>query len=85
MISNHEAGGRVPDDKIDLRGELCPINYVKTKLRLEDMKSGQVLEVLLDAGEPIQNVPRSLKNDGHQILGVKKVTGGAYRVLVRKG
>src|SRR5574340_715496 len=49
----------------DLRGVACPLNYVKTKLKLEMMDAGEKLEVWLDAGEPIKNVPMSLKNDGH--------------------
>lgn len=72
-----------PDNSIDLHGELCPINFVKTKLTLEDMESGQVLEVLLDDGEPIRNVPRSIKEEGHKIIDVKKL-GVGYRLLVRK-
>lgn len=53
---------------LDLRGVKCPINYVKTKLRLEMMDSGERLAVFLDDGEPIRNVPASLKNDGHTVL-----------------
>ncbi len=52
----------------DLRGVACPLNYVKTKLKLEMMDAGERLEVWLDAGEPIKNVPMSLRNDGHKIL-----------------
>lgn len=52
----------------DLRGVACPLNYVKTKLKLEMMEAGEQLEVWLDAGEPIKNVPMSLRNDGHKIL-----------------
>lgn len=52
----------------DLRGVACPMNYVKTKLKLEMMDEGEQLEVWLDAGDPIRNVPVSLKNDGHKVL-----------------
>jgi sulfite reductase (ferredoxin) len=47
---------------------MCPMNYVKTKLKLEMMEAGERLEVWLDAGDPIRNVPMSLRNDGHKIL-----------------
>ena len=57
-----------PDAKIDLRGTPCPINFVRTKLRLEQMAPGAVLEVWLDTGEPIEQVPDSLKMEGYQIL-----------------
>jgi len=57
---------------LDLRGVLCPINFVKTKLKLESLEDGQVLEVVLDSGEPIQNVPKSVKEEGHRIVEVKR-------------
>jgi sulfite reductase (ferredoxin) len=70
----------------DLRGVACPLNYVKTKLKLEMMDAGERLEVWLDAGEPIKNVPMSLKNDGHKILLQEALEAEAthYRVLVEK-
>ncbi len=57
-----------PDAQLDLRGTPCPINFVRTKLRLEQMPPGAVLEVWLDAGEPIEQVPDSLKMEGYEIL-----------------
>lgn len=70
----------------DLRGVACPLNYVKTKLKLEMMDVGEQLEVWLDAGEPIKNVPMSLKNDGHKVLLEEALEPAAahYRVLVEK-
>jgi sulfite reductase (ferredoxin) len=70
----------------DLRGVACPLNYVKTKLKLEMMEAGEQLEVWLDAGEPIKNVPMSLKNDGHKVLLQEVLESDAthYRVLVEK-
>ena len=68
---------------LDLKGTPCPINYVKAKLVLEDLQSGDILEMLLDEGEPINNVPKSLENDGHQLLKIEK-QDGFYRVVVRK-
>ena len=64
------------DEIIDLRGVLCPINFVKTKLKLEMMESGQVLEVTLDDGEPMRNVPRSIKEEGHKVIKVEKLMMG---------
>ncbi len=70
----------------DLRGVACPMNYVKTKLKLEMMEAGEQLEVWLDAGEPIKNVPQSLKNDGHKVLRQEALEPEAahFRVLVEK-
>lgn len=52
---------------LDLRGTRCPLNYVKTRLQLERMAVGQTLEVWLDHGEPEEQVPRSLRMDGHDV------------------
>ena len=70
----------------DLRGVACPMNYVKTKLKLEMMDAGEQLEVWLDAGEPIKNVPMSLKNDGHKVVLQEALEPEAehYRLLVEK-
>jgi TusA-related sulfurtransferase len=62
-----EAIRATPDDRLDLRGTPCPINFVKTKLRLQQMRPNTLLEVWLDAGEPIEQVPDSLAMDGYQI------------------
>ncbi|MBW4521150.1 MAG: sulfurtransferase TusA family protein [Scytolyngbya sp. HA4215-MV1] len=57
----------LPDGQLDLRGTPCPINFVRTKLRLEQMEPGSLLEVWLDAGEPIEQVPDSLAMEGYRI------------------
>ena len=71
---------------LDLRGVMCPLNYVKTKLRLEMMDDGDQLEVWLDAGDPIKNVPMSLRNDGHKVLAEDPLEAAAehFKVLVEK-
>jgi sulfite reductase (ferredoxin) len=68
---------------LDLKGTPCPINYVKTKLVLENLNTGDILEVLLDEGEPIENVPKSLQQDGHKVLKIEK-QDGFYKVIVKK-
>ena len=68
---------------VDLRGVCCPINFVKAKLALEEIEKGEILEIILDEGEPILNVPRSLKEEGHI---VKKVIqeDRYFRIYVEK-
>jgi TusA-related sulfurtransferase len=73
-----------PDAELDLRGVICPYNFVKTKLKLEAMEQGQILSVLLDDGDPIRNVPRSVSNEGHIILSQDRVEGSSYRILIRR-
>ncbi len=69
---------------LNLRGTPCPLNYVKTKIRMEEMSPGQIIEVILDDGEPIKNVPLSLKQDGQEILLTEKIDNNTWRILVRK-
>lgn len=56
-----------PDDRLDLRGIVCPINFVRTKLKLEQMPAGSLLEVWLDPGEPVEQVPDSLRLEGYNV------------------
>ncbi|MYF99884.1 nitrite/sulfite reductase [Candidatus Poribacteria bacterium] len=70
-------------DSLDLKGVACPFNYVQAKVRLETMDVGQLLEITIDDGEPIENVPKSLTNDGHEILDTKKI-GKHYRLTIKK-
>lgn len=71
-----------PNVQIDLRGTPCPLNFVRTKLRLEQMTPGQLLEVLLDGGEPIEQVPKSLEMAGYTIEQTLEQTG-FFALLVR--
>ena len=71
---------------IDLRGISCPTNFVKAKLALEDLGDGSIARILLDDGEPVKNVPRSLKADGHKLLGIAQSDEGHYILeLVKVG
>jgi tRNA 2-thiouridine synthesizing protein A len=69
---------------IDLRGTCCPTNFVKAKLALEDAGEGEVVKILLDDGEPVKNVPRSLKDEGHRLLGLEE-SEGYYILTLEKG
>jgi len=65
--TNNQQEQSAPDAQLDLRGTPCPINFVRTKLRLEQMSPGSMLEVWLDPGEPIEQVPDSLVMEGYEI------------------
>lgn len=75
-MSSIEAGASAlnPDASLDLRGTPCPINFVRTKLQLEKMPMGAVLEVWLDGGEPVEQVPDSLRMEGHVIESLQDCT-----------
>ncbi|MBI3608321.1 MAG: sulfurtransferase TusA family protein [Nitrospirae bacterium] len=71
------------DAELDLRGVHCPYNYVRTKLKLEEMQVGEILAVTVDAGEPARNVPRSVTDDGHRVLELTPLDS-ALRIVVEK-
>jgi len=68
---------------VDLRGVACPLNFVKAKLELEKIAVGDVLEVLLDAGEPVRNVPESFVQQGQNVLEINE-SGDHFTVKVRR-
>lgn len=73
-----------PDREIDLRGDVCPITFAKTKIALEDMEVGQILRVLLDYEPATRNVPRSVTMYGDEVLRVAEVAPGQWELLIRK-
>ena len=70
---------------VDLRGVCCPTNFVKAKLALEEVEEGTEVAFLLDDGEPVKNVPRSLKAEGHALTGLTECEGGHYSLKLKKG
>jgi sulfite reductase (ferredoxin) len=77
------SAGNGGDARVDYRGIACPMNYVRAKLILETLSGGDILEILLDDGEPIENVPRSLAWDGQEIVSQTR-EGGHWKVIVIK-
>ena len=73
------------DGFLDITDVVCPMTFVKTAVALEDLNDGQILELRLNDGEPIQNVPRSLKDDGHKILELANNDDGTFTIWVEKG
>lgn len=76
--------GIKPDFEFDLKGEICPYTFVKSKLALEMLDSGQVLQVIVDNDESAVNVPKSLTNEGNNVLGVEKLDEKDWMITVRK-
>ena len=73
-----------PTEKVDITDVVCPVTFVKTKVALEELEDGQLLQVHLNDGEPVQNVPRSVKDEGHQVLKLKDNEDGTYELFIRK-
>lgn len=71
-------------DTVDITDVVCPVTFVKAKVALEELDDGDVLAVRMNDGEPVQNVPRSIKEEGHKILRLDENKDGTYTLLVRK-
>ena len=71
---------------LDITPDVCPLTFVKTKLAIEKMSVGETLEVRLNDGEPLKNVPRSVEEHGHQILSLEQEEEGSqvWRLVVKK-
>jgi len=79
----------VPEDvqvhrELDLKGEVCPYTFVKSKLILETMAPGEVLRVIVDYPPATGNVPRSMESEGHKVLAVNPAGDGVWEIIVRK-
>lgn len=72
------------DAVVDITDVVCPVTFVKAKVALEELEAGQVLSIRMNDGEPAQNVPRSIKDEGHQVLKLRRNDDGTYELLVRK-
>lgn len=69
---------------INLKGEVCPYTFVKSKLALEEMHVGEVLEVIVDHEPAVENVPRSLLSEGQKVLAVEKLNTTDWRLVIKK-
>lgn len=74
----------IADATLDITDAVCPLTFVKIKVALEELEDGQILSVRLNDGEPTRNIPRSLKDEGHQVLKLADSGDGAYNLIVRK-
>ena len=72
------------DDTVDITDVVCPVTFVKAKVALEELDEGQILSIRMNDGEPVQNVPRSIKEEGHQILKLDDDEDGTYTLYVKK-
>jgi TusA-related sulfurtransferase len=69
---------------LDITKEHCPMTFVKTKIELAKLAEGDILEVLLAEGEPLENVPRSAKEQGYNVISVEHVEGTTHKVTIQK-
>ena len=72
------------DESLDITSAVCPLTFVKIKAALDSMEIGQKLSIRMSDGEPVQNIPRSLKDEGQKVLGLADNKDGTYNLLVLK-
>ena len=72
------------DDTVDITDVVCPVTFVKAKVALEELDEGEILSIHLNDGEPVQNVPRSIKEEGHKSLKLLNNEDGTYDLIVEK-
>ena len=72
------------DDTVDITDKVCPLTFVKAKVAIDELEDGEVIAIRMNDGEPVQNVPRSIKEEGHQILKLDDNEDGTYTLYVKK-
>ena len=72
------------DDTVDITDKVCPLTFVKAKVAIDELEDGEVIAIRMNDGEPVQNVPRSIKEEGHQILKLVNIEDGTYILIVKK-
>ena len=72
------------DDTDDITDKVCPLTFVKAKVAIDELDDGEVIAIRMNDGEPVQNVPRSIKEEGHQILKLVNNEDGTYNLIVKK-
>jgi TusA-related sulfurtransferase len=73
-----------PDKTINIKGLVCPYTFVKSKLAIEDMEVGEVLEIILDYPEASRSIPKSMEDHGHKVLKVEKINDTDWILVIRK-
>ena len=72
------------DRTLDIRGQLCPLTFVRSKLALEKLAIGEVLEIVLDHPPAAENVPRSMEHEGQTVLAVEQTGEREWHLFVRR-
>ena len=72
------------DERVDITDVVCPVTFVKAQVAIEELEIGQILAVRMNDGEPVQNVPRSFKDEGQQILKLINNEDGTYDLILKK-
>jgi tRNA 2-thiouridine synthesizing protein A len=70
--------------ELDIKGEICPFTFVRSKLALEKINQGEILRIIVDYEPAIRNVPRSMEEQGHKVISINKINDTDYEIIVEK-
>ncbi len=73
------------DVQLDITADVCPMTFVRTRLALDRMAAGQTLLVKLRGDEPVRNVPRTAREQGHEVLSLTTGADGVSVLRLRRG
>ena len=71
------------DEELELKGKICPYTFIESMLTLEEMETGEILRIIVDYPPAACDVPKSLQNEGYEILGVNRINKSDWEILVR--
>ncbi len=74
---------RFVDQELNLKGKICPYTFIESMLTLEDMETNQVLRIIVDYPPAVCDVPKSLENEGYEILDVSPLNETDWAIVVR--
>ncbi|MEN3034553.1 MAG: sulfurtransferase TusA family protein [Aquificaceae bacterium] len=70
--------------ELDIRGEVCPFTFVKSKIAIESMQVGEVLRVLVDYEPSARSVPKSMQEEGQEVIAVNKLDENLWEIILRR-
>jgi len=80
---NGTSSGMKADAELDITLESCPMTFVRTKVKLETMRAGELLCVKLRGGEPLENVPRAVLDHGHSVIATEALADQLYALWIK--
>jgi tRNA 2-thiouridine synthesizing protein A len=84
-VVNNMTDKQAVDQELDITGEVCPMTFVRTRLALDRMQPGQILRVRLRGEDPLRNVPRTAREQGHEVLSLENAPDGVATLVLRRG
>ena len=71
-------------NELNLKGEICPMTFVKTKLAIEKLNSGERIKVIFNSSEAKINVPKSLKELNYKVIAINDIDKNNFYIVIEK-